>query len=339
MKAVLFDAPGEPADVLRCGEASVPEPARGEVRVRMLASPINPSDLMFVRGNYTIAASCPQSPGFEGVGIVEASGGGLRGKLFRGKRVVVMNAKGGNWAEQAVVPATQVIPVSSALSDEQAATFFVNPATAWVMTREILRIPQGKWLIQTAAGSALGHMIARLGKEFGFRTLNIVRRDGQRESLKRAGADAVVVFDSASDSPDQLREDVCRITGSSGVSYAIDPVGGETAATVLTCLDTNGRLLLYGTLSDQPISFSPRTLMQRAACVEGFWLGQFMQKQNLLFKLKLVRRITQMIQSGILATSIGGTYRPEAISDAVTHSESRDSSGKILLTFSSERTS
>ena len=339
MKAVLFDASGEPAEVLHCGDAAVPEPAPGELRVRMLASPINPSDLMFVRGNYTITAECPQSPGFEGVGIVEASGGGLRGKLFQGRRVVVMNTKGGNWAEQVVVPATQVIPVSSALSDEQAATFFVNPATAWVMTQEILRIPRGAWLIQTAAGSALGHMIVRLGRECGFRTLNIIRRDAHRESLERAGADSVVVFDPVTDSPGQLEEHVRRVSDSSDVAYAIDPVGGETATAVLNCLSSGGRLLLYGTLSDRPISFSPRILMQRSARVEGFWLGQFMQQQNLLFKLKLVRRITRMIQSGILATSVGGNYRPEAITEAVTRSESRDSTGKILLTFPSERTS
>ena len=102
------------------------------------------------------------------------------------------NGAGGNWAEQVVVPARQVWPAPSALTDEQAATFFVNPASALVMTRYVLAVPPGAWLLQTAAGSALGRMVIRLGRHFGFRTLNVVRRREQAEELAREGADAVV---------------------------------------------------------------------------------------------------------------------------------------------------
>lgn len=332
MQAVLFDSPGEPGDVLRSGEADVPQPGAGEVRVRMIASPINPSDLMFIRGIYGIKPNCPQSPGFEGVGVVEASGGGLRGTFFKGKRVVVMNGAGGNWAESAVVPATQVIPVSSGLSDDQAATFFVNPATAWIMTQEVLKVPQGGWLLQTAAGSALGHMIARLGKHCGFRTINVVRRDVYHDSLKKAGADAVVVFDPATDPAEKLHEQVQEITGMPGVAYAVDPVGGATGSAVVNSLGPQGRLLMFGTLSGQPVEFIPRTIMENDASVSGFWLGNFMAKQNLLFKLKLVRRITGLIQSGILATEIHSRYALDQIGEAVAAAEDQNVTGKTILT-------
>ncbi|MEI7702445.1 MAG: alcohol dehydrogenase catalytic domain-containing protein, partial [Planctomycetia bacterium] len=79
MKAVRFNSPGNPAVVLTAGDIPQPVPADGQVLVRMLASPINPSDLMFIRGQYTLQPECPATPGFEGVGIVEQSGGGLRG--------------------------------------------------------------------------------------------------------------------------------------------------------------------------------------------------------------------------------------------------------------------
>ena len=127
MKCVQFKSTGEPRQVLKCVERDAPSPKHGEVLVRMLASPVNPSDLMFVRGVYGVEPHLPQSPGFEGVGIVEASGGGLRGKLFRSKRVAVLNRAGGNWSEYAVVPAAQVIPLSSRLSMEQAAHVFRKP--------------------------------------------------------------------------------------------------------------------------------------------------------------------------------------------------------------------
>ncbi len=337
MQAVTFDSPGEPADVLHCGTTQLPQPGPGEVQVRMITSPINPSDMMFVRGLYGIKPQCPQSPGFEGVGVVEASGGGLRGRLFKGKRVVVMNSAGGNWAEAAVVPATQVIPISDSLSDDQAATFFVNPATAWIMTQEILKIPKGGWLLQTAAGSSLGHMIARLGRHLGFKTLNVVRRDVYRESLEKAGANAVVVFDSATDPAETLQEQVQALTGSDGVRYAVDPVGGATASAVVKCLGSQGRLLLFGSLSGQTIEFAPRTIMEADATVSGFWLGHFMAQQGLLFKLKLVRRITGLIQSGILATDIGGQYPLDQITEAVHAAEDQDVSGKIILRCSSQQ--
>jgi NADPH2:quinone reductase len=193
MKSVVFEQTGAPASVLASREVDVPEPRAGEVLVRMLASPVNPSDLMFVRGQYTLQPTLPATPGFEGVGVVERASGGLRSRFMLGKKVCVLSRNGGNWAEYNAVPATQVIPFSplltGELSVEQAATFFVNPATAFVMTRKVLNVPAGEWLLQTAAGSVLGRMIVRLGKRSGFKTLCVVRRDEQVEELRSLGAE------------------------------------------------------------------------------------------------------------------------------------------------------
>ena len=109
MKAVVCEKWGDPAEVLQVRDLPTPEPARGQVRVRMLVSPINPSDLLMVRGVYGRRPSLPAVPGFEGVGVVEA-GSGLLAWLRKGRRVAVPNGAGGNWAEQVVVPARQVWP-------------------------------------------------------------------------------------------------------------------------------------------------------------------------------------------------------------------------------------
>src|SRR5207248_9118095 len=119
-------------------------------------------------------------------------GWGLLAWRVKGKRVAVLNGTGGNWAEHVVIPARQAVPVPSFLTDEQAASFFVNPASALVMTRDVLRVPRGAWLLQTAAGSALGRMVIRLGRQQGFRTLNVVRRREQAEEILQAGGDAVI---------------------------------------------------------------------------------------------------------------------------------------------------
>src|SRR5438067_2243774 len=111
MKAVVFDRFGEPSEVLQVRDVPTPEPGRGQVRVRMLASPINPSDFLVVRGQYGRLPTLPATPGFEGVGVIDATGPGLL-KLIRGlkpgRRVAVLNGTGGNWAEQVVISARQV---------------------------------------------------------------------------------------------------------------------------------------------------------------------------------------------------------------------------------------
>ncbi len=331
MKCLQFETPGDPAEVLKCVDRDVPVPQHGEVRVRMLASPINPSDMMFVRGVYGVQPKLPQVPGFEGVGVVEASGGGIKGNFFTGKRVVVLNKAGGNWAEQTVVPVDQVIPINSQLSDEQAATFFVNPVTAWVMTQEVLKIPQGAWLLQTAAGSSLGKMIARLGKATGFRTINVVRSEGSIADLKAAGATEVVVFDGEKDAPETLQKSVAKIVGKDGLQYAIDPVGGFTGSAVVQCLTANARMLLYGTLTTEPLRFSPRSLMKIQANVEGFWLGNFMNSKGLLFKLKLIKRITRLILDGTLGCEVSHSHSLDEVVAAVTAAEERGRSGKTLF--------
>ena len=336
MKAVQFQQTGEPAAVLKTIDTDRPVPKSGEVLVRMLATPINPSDLMYIRGCYTVPAQCPTTPGFEGVGVVEASGGGLRGRLFMKRRVVVLNRRGGNWADYAVVPATEVIPISNGLSVEQAATFFVNPATAWVMTREVLKVPQGQWLVQTAAGSALGRMIIRLGKTTGFKTFNIVRRESQAEELRSLGADHVEVFDESKNTPEALSASIRRtisIAGS-GAGYAIDAVGGATGSAVIQSLGQKGRMLAYGTLSNDPLIFSPRVLMTTGSKVEGFWLGSFMADVSLPFKLSLVRRLTRLIHTGVLGTQIARTYTLDQIKAAVEFAEYSSVQGKVLLQIS-----
>jgi NADPH:quinone reductase-like Zn-dependent oxidoreductase len=103
MKSIRFRQHGEPAKVLAAEECPVPEPGQEEVRIRILATPVNPSDLLYVRGLYAgVQAQFPAPVGFEGVGIVDALGPGAE-DLSRGQRVSVVNGQGGNWAEYAVV--------------------------------------------------------------------------------------------------------------------------------------------------------------------------------------------------------------------------------------------
>jgi NADPH2:quinone reductase len=231
MKAIRFERYGEPAQVLRVQECPLPEPGKGEVRVRMLASPVNPSDLLFVRGLETaIQPQFPSPVGFEGVGMVDALGPQVQHPV-PGQRVALFNEKGGNWADYAVVPAQGLLAVPDDLPDEQVACFIINPTTAILMLRHVLAIPAGEWLLQSAASGELGRMIIRLAKHDGIRTVNVVRRREAVADLQRLGADEVIV---STEGP--IDEQVRRIVGPQGVKYAIDPVVGETGTQMYQAL-------------------------------------------------------------------------------------------------------
>ncbi len=331
MKAILFDRPGNPAEVLRVGE--VPEPAPGfrQVRVRMRAAPMNPSDMLTVEGRYAKQPKLPATPGYEGVGVVEATGGGVLGWLRKGKRVALISGDGGTWAEACVVPAKHVVPVPDEVPDEQAAMFFINPVTAIAMVRHVLAVPPGEWLLQSAAGGALGHMVIGLSKlDGGFRTINVVRRREQVEELRKFGGDVCLC---EADGP--IEEQVAKVTDGKGVRYAIDPVGGATGTGVVRSLAAGGRALLFGLLSGQSIEVDPRRLITGSKKVEGFWLSDWMQGQGIRTMLSVFGDVKRLLRQGIIKTEIAGTYSLDQVTEAARHAMSDGRGGKVLLRFSS----
>ncbi|MER3415319.1 MAG: zinc-binding dehydrogenase [Gemmataceae bacterium] len=328
MKAVLFDRFGPAEEVLQVREVPAPRPSRGQVLVRMIASPINPSDLLFVEGVYGRRPTLPATPGFEGVGRVIESGGGLLGWRVLGRRVAVLNAQGGNWQELVVIPARQAVPLPEDLSDEQAATFFVNPATVLAMLEHVLRVRRGDWLAQTAAGSALGRMIIRYAARYGLHTINIVRRRDIVSDLKNLGADEVLV-----QGQDDILARIMACTANRGVSYVLDAVGGEIGSLLVESLAPGGRMLVYGTLSQQPLTLAPRHLMTGMRRVEGFWLSEWARRQRALTMLRLFRKIARCLRMGILSTAIEETYPMAAIAEAVRAAKKPGRQGKILVQF------
>jgi NADPH2:quinone reductase len=260
---------------------------------------------------------------------VDEAGPGLIKLLRRlgpGKRVAVLNGKGGNWQEYVVVPAKQVVPVPDSIPDEQVATFFVNPASALAMVRHILKVKPNNWLLQTAAGSALGRMVIRLGKMQGFRTINVVRRRDQVQELFNLGASAVICT-----ADESIDERVKELTSGEGVAYALDAVGGEMGTAALRALGAEGHMVCYGTLSAEPISFDPRHLMAGHRKVEGFWLSNWIRQQNVLTMLGLFRSINQLLAQGAFTTEIGATFKLDDIQQAVKEADQPGRKGKVLL--------
>jgi NADPH:quinone reductase-like Zn-dependent oxidoreductase len=324
MQSVRFHEFGDPAEVLRVEDVPRPEAGAGEVLVRMRARPINPSDLLTVRGLYGSLPVPPATPGLEGMGEVAEAGEGVV-HLRPGQRVIPLGVAG-TWAEYVVAPAGRLIPVPEGVSDQTAAQFVVNPLTAWIMCVEELALRPGEWLLQTAAGSTLGRVVLQVARLRGFKTINVVRRREQGEELKSLGADAVICTDEE-DIPERVRE----ITGREGLTKAIDAVGGETGAAVVSALGRGGVMLVYGLLSGQPMPIDGGRMIFTSATVRGFWLGEWMrsappERQQATFVEMLGSMATREIVPPVEAE-----YPLSEALAAVAHSQRPGRSGKVLL--------
>ena len=324
MRSVRFDKFGEPAEVLKIVDSPVPKLGPDQVLIRMRARPINPSDLLTVRGLYGVLPRLPASPGFEGVGVVEDVGPSV--KAFHiGQRVIPVGATG-TWQEYLLAQSDEVIPCPDAIGDATAAQFVVNPLTAWIMTTEELALRPGQWLLQTAAGSALGRVVLQLSSLRGFKTINVVRRRAQVEELKELGADEVVCT-----ADESLVERVMAITDQAGVHAAIDAVGGKLGGKVAKVLGRGGTMLVYGLLSLEHMPLNTGRMIFRSTTVRGFWLNDWFRRTPVEKQRKIGGELLDLMACGKVVTAVEAEYELKDVVEAVRHAERPGRRGKVLL--------
>lgn len=320
---------GDARDVIQIQQYAVPDPGPGQVRVRMLAAPVNPSDILFCKGTYGIGPEPPMLAGLEGTGIVETAGAGFLGHLHVGKRVAVIASEGGTWSESCITRAETIVPVPHQLTNEQAAAYFINPATALLMTHWVFELPRDAWLIQSAANSAVGRMIIRLGKHFGFRTLNVVRREEAVSDLLNLGGDAVLVATETT-TPHEFSEQVSLHCNGNLPRFAVDPVGGHTGGLLFASLGQGGQMLSYASLADAPIPIHPRMLITHDRHLKSFWLGRAVESLSLLKKVKLIRELGRLHEQGLFQVENFEVYPLQNITAAL-EAASRNQGGKKVL--------
>ncbi len=321
MKSILFEKTGKPADILKNTDVSMPEPGPGEVRIKVIASPINPSDIMFVQNLYGIRPQLPSGAGFEGVGVIDAVGEGVTMKT--GTRVSFTGV--GTWAEYAVAHHRSLIPVPDAMTDDIAAQLFVNPFTAYAMVQDA-NVPEGGWLMLTAAGSAFGKMVIQLCTMRGINTIGTVRRDDLNDDLKALGLTEIVNVET-----ENLAARVKQITNGAGVACVLDAVGGQTATEALTCLAKGGTMLIYGLLSLQDPQINAGLLIFRELTVKGFWLTDWMRRVDANTRQDVAKNVIGLLASGKFQLPVEASYSLDQIAEAVEHADKTGRWGKILI--------
>jgi NADPH:quinone reductase-like Zn-dependent oxidoreductase len=323
MRSLRFASFGDPLEVLQVEDLASPEPEPGEVRVRVAVRPINPSDLLTVRGLYGRKPALPATPGYEGVGRIEAIGPGVT-RWSVGQRVIPMGPAG-TWQEQIVHPAAQLISVPDEVPDPIAAQFVVNPLTAWLLLQEV-PLPPGGWILQTAAGSTLGRILVQMARLRGLRTINVVRRAEHVAELYQLGADEVVDLGH-----EDLKARVEAATGGAGVAVALDAVAGGLAEEVLRTLSPGGTLVVYGTLSMQHVPLDGSLLIFRGVAVRGFWLSSWFQTSTAQARTQVFGEVMSMLARGMVKPPVDSEFDLADHRAAIVRAQTPGRHGKVLL--------
>lgn len=328
LKYVELNRIGDPAEVLEVKEHSSQPLKAGDIRVRVLASPINPSNLLQIAGNYGTDAVLPSTPGSEGVGrVLEIS---AEVKHLTVGQLVLLAGVGGTWRDEIVAPASGFLPlpdlgpVGSEVI-EQLAMSAVNPITAMLMLTSYVDVEEGQWIMQSASNSAVGGYVIQLAKQRGIKTINIVRREGLAEDLMAKGADVVLI-----DGPD-LPAQIAKATGNAPVVLALDAVGGDTYTRFAESLGYGGTLVAYGALSGKPATLNTGMTIFKDLRLRGFWLSKWYEKADMKAKQAAFGQIIPLIAQGVLKADIDSRFSVSDIKQAVTRSAQRARNGKVLI--------
>lgn len=321
MKQVVFHQTGMPEEVLQLENAPMPEPWAHEVRIKVIARNINPSDIMFIRGMYGIAPKLPSSAGFEAVGIVDKTD--EKTSIPVGTKVIFTAI--GTWKEYVCIPANMVIPSPPGMPDEVACQAFVNPLTAYGML-ESSGLKEGQWLLVTAAASAYGKLVIQMAKQKGIKVVCTVRRDEQKELLKKLGADLVINTEKQ-----KLVKEIMEQT-QEGVHVVFDAVGGVLGARALASLKPGGKMMVFGLLSLENIPLNSGLLIFKNLKVEGFWLSTWMAGLSAEASQTAFKTVFTYLLSQKVKVDVEATFPLEQFREALAAYEKEGRNGKIILT-------
>ena len=320
-KAICHHAFGKPLEVLQLEEVARPEPSDGEVRVRLLAATINPSDYGMIGGSYGRLRELPAVAGREGVGVVDAIGHGVS-RIGVGARVRFPD--GGAWQETACIPAADVLAVPEDVSIEQAAISFINPPTAYCLLKKIVYLAPGSWVLQNAGNSAVGLSVIQMAKVLGLKTISQVRREALIEPLQALGADRVVIEGSG------WVEQVNQLTEGESIRLALNSIGGESAMHQIKVLGESGTQVTFGGMVGDLVRFPTRYLIFNNVRMVGFWWDQWCQRAGKDGLDEVMSAVYTMMREGTLKLPVEATYSFAEYERALKHDKS-PRLGKILL--------
>ncbi|MFX1762552.1 NAD(P)H-quinone oxidoreductase [Paraburkholderia sp. A1RI-2L] len=332
MKAVEITEFGAP-DVLKLTERPMPEPKAGEVLIKVGASGVNRPDVFQRKGSYAPPPGISDLPGLEVAG--EIVGGTIDEKsnpfgLKFGDRVCALIA-GGGYAEYAVAPLGQCLPVPKGLTDIEAASLPETYFTVWsnVFQRALLGKGEGgenETLLVQGGSSGIGVTAIQIAHALGFRVFATAGSDDKCRACEQLGADRAINYRN-----EDFVEVVKALTNDRGVDVILDMVAGGYVSRELSALANGGRIVLIATLGGSKAEVNMGEILRRRLTITGSTLRARSVEFKAQIAQELKANVWPLLEEGRIKPVVFRVFPAARAAEAHALMESGEHIGKIML--------
>src|SRR5919112_5431946 len=308
MQAVWYERNGPAREVLQFGEMPDPEPGPGEVRVRIHASGVNPSDWKTRSGTRPMVA--PRViPHSDGAGVIDRVGAGVDSARV-GERVWLWNGQWkrafGTAATSIALPSEQAVRLPDEVTFEAGACLGIPALTAYRAVT-VDAPPEGQIVLVAGGAGAVGHYAIQMAKLLGAaQVIATVSSAEKAEHARAAGADAIINYQTES-VPDQVRE----LTGGQGIDRVVEVDIAGNASLLPKIVAQNGLCVAYGSNAPQAaFDFGPMILS--GAAVRFFIVYELPPAA----RAHGIRDLTRWMEDGLLLHAVGASLPLEQTVEA-----------------------
>ena len=325
MKAVEITQPGPP-DVLVLVERPDPIPAASEILIDVAAAGVNRPDVLQRLGKYPVPPGASDIPGLEVAGVVAAIGAEVRGWAV-GDPVCALLA-GGGYAERAVAPQEQCLPIPKGLTMIEAGgipeTFF----TVWTNVFQRGKLVAGETILIHGGTSGIGTTAIQLAHAFGARVFTTAGSDDKCAAAKALGADEAFNYRTG----DWVAA-AKAATGGRGVDLILDMVGGDYIARNLDLLVIEGRLVQIAFLKSAKAELDFSVMMRKRLWITGSTLRPRTPAEKGVIARALLEHVWPLLAQKNVAPVIHQTFRLADAASAHRMMEAGTHIGKLVLSL------
>ena len=315
---------GGPPNILSLAQTVVPQPAKGEVLIKVAYAGVNRPDCLQRSGRY------PPPPGASPILGLEASGEvvGLGEGVSRWKLgdLVCGLANGGAYAEYVCIPEGQALPIPQGFSLLQAAALPENYFTVWTNVFQRGRLKAGERFLVHGGSSGIGLTAIQLAKAFGARVLCTVGNAEKAQACLKAGADVAINYNTQ-----DFVEQVLADTQQQGVDMILDMVGGDYMQRNLKALALEGRLVQIAFLQPSKTEVDWISLMVKRLTFTGSTLRPRSAADKAQMAQELHQQVWPLLEKGQCQPVIHQVFDLADAAQAHALMESSTHIGKIML--------
>ncbi|BAV66243.1 NAD(P)H-quinone oxidoreductase [Sphingobium cloacae] len=323
MTAIAIPAPGGP-EALVPERRPVPVPGESEVLIRVAAAGVNRPDVLQRMGKYPPPPGASDIPGLEVSGTIVAAGSESRAVV--GQRVCAL-LPGGGYAEYAVAPAGQYLPVPDGYDIVEAAALPETLFTVWTNLFERAYVVEGDTVLVHGGTSGIGTMAITLCRLFGIVVIVTCGSDEKCEQARQWGADHAVNYRTQ-----DFVAEVRRITGGQGCQAVLDMVGGDYVPRNIECMAEDGRHVSIAVLGGPKSTLFLPTIMAKRLTLTGSTLRSRPVSFKTLVAEELMRVVWPMVAEGRLRPAMDRRFPLAEAAHAHARMDAGQHFGKIVLT-------